>query len=165
MDTVTGIGVVHDYFRWAADDQKLRLLFQKTPKDPLHGWEITRRGWQETRIAGTKYKVTHNYLIVGHYAISDSVASEKLFNLVLDAVNQKFIDIILTNTEGHTLPQATIKEWMFAGVLCHRAELVTSVTEIVVKTPEADQQLLKIALGQYLEPGSDPTIQTDVTIQ
>ena len=162
MDTVTGIGMVHDYSRWAADEQALRTLFQKVANGPLHGWEITRRGFQEVRITGDKYKITHDYLIVGHYAIRDSAASEKLFNVIVDAVNQKFLDTKLPSTEGHTLPKVTIKEWMFAGVLCHRVEMTISVTEIVAKTPEADQDLLKLNLTNYLKPGDDPEIVTEI---
>lgn len=163
MDTVTGIGMVHDYSRWAASESELKALFQKVANGPLHGWEITRRGFQEIRSTGDKYKVTHDYMIIGHYAIKDSAASEKVFNAIVDLVNQKIIDTKLANTEGKTLPKATIKEWVFGGVLCHRVELSLSVTEIVTATPEADEDLLTIALGQYLAPGTDWAMWTPAT--
>ncbi len=155
MLAVTGIGKVHDYKRMIADEAKLREQFQQAVNQPLHGWEITRESVNPlTRMAGDKYKATHGYLILGHYAIKDSTASEKLFNLVVDAVVQKFIDNRLANTEGHSLPATTIKEWEFAGVLCHRAEVRLSVTEIVTKTAATEDDLLKIMVGQYMEPGT-----------
>ncbi len=152
---VTGIGKVHDYLRWIADEAELKTEFRTAVNQPLHGWEITRDGIpQLTRMSGDKYKMTHGYLIIGHYAMKDSVQSEKLFNLVVDAVVQKFIDNRLANTEGHSLPVVTIKAWNFAGVDCHRAEIRLSVTEIVTKTAAADEALLKVKIGQYLEPGT-----------
>lgn len=165
MDTVTGIGTVHDYSRWSADEQSLRTLFQKTSSDPLHGWEITRDGISQlTRIAGNKYKAVQGYMIRGHYAIRDSVESEKLFGLIVDAVVQKFIDNRLANTEGHSLPVVALKEWMFAGVLCHRAEIKLAVTEIIPATPEADQALIKIMLDGYLKPGDDMINPAEIPI-
>ena len=165
MDTVAGIGVVHDYSRWTADEQALRLLFQKDAASPLHGWEITRDGIPAlSRIAGDKYEATQGYMIRGHYAIRDSAASEKLFNLVVDAVVQKFIDNRLANTEGHSLPVVSIKEWMFGGVLCHRAEIRLGVAEIVTATPEADQDLINIMLDAYLKPDDETIHSADITI-
>jgi hypothetical protein len=82
----------------------------------------------------------------------------------VDAIVQKFIDNRLANTEGHSLPVVSIKEWMFAGVLCHRAEVKLSVSEIVSKTPEADQDLLTVGLSQYLKPGDEVNIESTVTI-
>jgi hypothetical protein len=154
LDAVTGIGVVHDYSRWAADEARLRALFQKNANSPLHGWEITREGFVVVSFNAKFKKVTHDYVLRGFYAKRDDVASEKLFNIVADAVAQKFIDNKLPNTEGHTLPKASLREWMLGGVLCDRAELRLSVSEMVAKTAEADQDLLKIALGQYLAPGA-----------
>jgi hypothetical protein len=165
MDSVTGIGMVHDYRRWTDDEAQLEALFQKEKNGPLHGWEITRDGIPQLGDRrGDKYKAVHTYIITGHYAIKDSVASEKLFNLVVDTIVQKFIDSRLPNTEGHSLPTVSIKEWMFADILCHRAEIRLSVTEIVAKTPEADQELLKLNLTEYLKPGDKATVGAEINI-
>lgn len=155
MLTVVGIGIVHDYSRWADDEAGLEALFLPVKDGPLHGWEITRDGVAQLKhFAGDKYKATYTYLILGHYALKDDLQSEKLFNIIVDAVIQKFIDNKIAGSEGHSLPTVTIKEWMFADVLCHRAELRLAVSEIWTKTPEADQDLLTIKLGQYLDPGT-----------
>ena len=155
MDTVTGIGMVHATSRWAADDAKLRSLFQKNANAPLHGWEITREGIpQNQRITNAKYKWTHSYLVLGHYAVRDNV-SEPLFNAVVDVVCQKFLDNIIPGSEApHPVPTVTIKEWMFGGVLCHRAEIRIQVAEIVAMTAETSDALLKVMLCQYLAPGA-----------
>ena len=53
---------------------------------------------------------------------------------------QKFIDTRLANTEGHIAAHGAVKEWMFAGVLCHQCEVKLNVTEIMTKTAEADRR-------------------------
>ncbi len=154
MLAVTGIGVVHDYSRWTDDEKTFEDHYQAVANQPLHGWEITREGFQTVRLAGDKYKVTHDYVIRGFYALKDSTASEKVFNLVVDAVNQKIIDTKLTNTEGKTLPRIKIDPVEIGDTLCHRAEVRLSVTEITSKTAAVEDDLLKVKVGQYLEPGT-----------
>jgi hypothetical protein len=156
-------GVVHDYSRWTDDEKTFEDHYQAAANQPLHGWEITREGFQTARLAGDKYKVSHDYLIRGFRALKDSIASEKLFNVVVDAVNQKIIDTKLPNTDGKSLPKVKIDPWEIGETLCHRAEIRLTVTEITVKTPEADQDLLAISLGQYLAPGTDWAIWTPAT--
>jgi hypothetical protein len=171
MLAVPGIGVVHDYDRWLDTQSQLQALFQKNPGEPLHGWEITRDAiLQLVRIAGNNYKITHSYVIRGYYALKDSAASEKLFNLVITAIIQKFIDNRLPDTEGHTLPTVPkIMPWMFAGILCHHAELRLQVIEIVAMTAEQASDLIKIHLTAYLAPDDAEVKQSeaeaDITVQ
>lgn len=155
MQTVPGIGVVHDYDRWTVDSAALVALFKTDPTDktaPLHGWEITRDAVQLAWLSGNRYKATHSYVIRGYYALKDAVASEKLFNLIVDALVQAFIDHKLPNVEFHPVPAVTkIAPWIFAGVMCHHAELRIQTTELVQITEESID-LLKHHIALYLAP-------------
>ena len=170
MNTIIGIGKVNDYERWSTDAAEMVSMFKLDPANktaPLYGWEITRDAIpQVQRITNKKYKATYTYTIKGYYALRDAVASEKLFQTIVDTVVQKFVDALIPNTEGHSVPTATkILPWMFAGVLCHHAELKMSVSEIITATPAADEDLLTIALGQYLDPETTWAMWTPNTAQ
>lgn len=169
MESVPGIGVVHDYDRWVSDSEQLVNLFKVNPDDeaaPLHGWEITREGILSIARVSTRVKATYGYVIKGYYAMRDAVESEKLFQMVIDSIVVKFLDSPIANTEGHPLPSVPkITPYMFAGVLCHYAEVRIQIAEIVDATAIVDQALLTVLLTQYLKPTTIATDQASIIIQ
>ena len=66
---VPGIGVVHDYDRWAADWASLIKLY--VANDKLNGWHVTRKTTAESWDAMPVVDRNHIWEIVGIYALND----------------------------------------------------------------------------------------------
>lgn len=128
--TIPGIGVVHNYDRWAADWSALVKLY--VANDKLNGWHLTRKATQEDWVAEPVVDRDHTYEIVGIYALNDAAASEKAFQELVEQVMELFrFDFDLG---GHCqlagpLKLKTLEPRMFGSVLCHVAVLELPVQE------------------------------------
>ena len=95
LETVSGIGQVHDFRRHTTHWEE---FYQRHTKDGrLNNWEITRTATEQELIAvqnlaGTEpfFHDTHDILILGHMALKDSLESEKTFQTLVDAVIAAF---------------------------------------------------------------------------
>lgn len=157
MDSVTGIGVVHDYQRWITDWAKFLDAFKDKASKTVIGWQITRSGFDVAEFTSNKYKVTHKFKLIGIYALKDSAKSEHLFNAVVEAVVLKMLSNTITGAQGKSVPKlGALQERVFGSVLCHYAEIDLPVTEIVEEvSEETTTDLLKVHLDHYLQEPTD----------
>ncbi|OPX19129.1 MAG: hypothetical protein BZ151_10895 [Desulfobacca sp. 4484_104] len=130
LNTIAGIGVVHDYERWASNWKDLLRLYQSSSK--LNGWSITRRSTSEEWEARPVVRRRHVFEITGIYSLDDSAGSEKTFQDLVEAVCAKFRHD--PNLGGNCLlsgpPQVeNVEARMFGSVLCHVAEISLLVEE------------------------------------
>lgn len=133
LGTVTNIGKVHDFERWAADWSKFIAFFRTriSGVDQVRGWEISRKAPITETGDDTR---THTYAIRGYMGVDDSAQSEKTFSALVEAVAAAFRTNKTLN--GAALGQdfiqvETLDTRSFGGVLCHYAELTLTVYEFI----------------------------------
>jgi len=138
LSSVSEIGIVYDYERWAADWTSFINLFKSTIRgiDQIRGWEISRRAAPESGVTAEatigQTDKQHIFLIRGYMGLNDATATEKTFNSLLEAISDAFRPLLTLNGAAldHDFIQAEIIESrMFGGVLCHYAELSLTVHE------------------------------------
>ena len=140
LDTVANKGATHDYLRWAVKQVDFETLFKATVggTDQVRGWEIAYRGFtQEEPHLGRsadQYRA-HRFQLDGYLALDDSAETEKTFAALAEAVcNALDADATLNDASlslYRTPTQLAIDERLFAGVLCHHAQVDLEVVEIV----------------------------------
>lgn len=146
LEGVSGIGVVHDYERWAVDWAKVLEILKPADQDKINGWMITRTGLEEKLETFGINLAGHNILIRGVYSLDDAAASGKTFDDLIDAIRDAFrakydlngscqsifLDFASMQAEGKIGIQVKINEVRtFAGVLCHYCELLLGAQERV----------------------------------
>jgi hypothetical protein len=140
MESVAGIGIVHDYERQCADLAKFILLF-KAPDGKINGWEITRRAVPEHQ-AGAFFR-HHQLVLKGYSGLQDATGSSKIFQVRVDDICAKFRTAepatpgpwqYRNGDEPDKAPCQVeiINDRMFGSVLCHCAEIALSVTERIL---------------------------------
>jgi hypothetical protein len=136
LGTVTGIGTVHAYERWAADEATFKALFVSSGK--VNGWAITREATTAVDHVGGASMDTHDIVIRGYYSLDDSANTEKTFQDLIEAIRSKFNPnrrlTVSGTVNAHTsdrIQVRPIQHRMFGGVLCHYCELVLRASEIV----------------------------------
>jgi hypothetical protein len=96
LESVTGIGVVHDYFRWRQNWADWLDLMTHTSGSPptgkINGWMFERESMATSNINIPigMVEYVHNYTILGVYEIDDAGGSGKTFQAILDAVCETF---------------------------------------------------------------------------
>lgn len=144
MESVSGIGKVHDYERWNADDAAFIELFAYTPTGgakQIRGWEISRAGFSEHK-AGAFFR-HHKFRLRGFMGLKDADATDKTFQTLVEDVSEKFR--VAEGPQGATwqyrdgdspenspIQGGAIEIRMFGNILCHVTELTLSVTERIV---------------------------------
>ena len=131
LGAVSGVGVVHDYERWADTWEKFLEHF-KTGDGKINGWTISRFKLDEICESSSHDLTVHHYRIRGHYGLNDAEASERTFQGIVDAVVAAFrANYRLNDTAHNTTPLAAtvIENRTFGGVLCHYCELVFKAEE------------------------------------
>jgi len=136
---VSGIGVGHDYDRWAVDWGKFLNLFREESTGKINGYMISRKK-RITRAVGLNNDNfrTHHIVLRFIMGLKDEDASEivfqKLIDDVCDALEAKdtlngtcftISDVGTGDTpDGIAGPQAdVIDNRIFGSVLCHYAEI------------------------------------------
>jgi hypothetical protein len=141
LESVTDVGVVHDYGRHTRDYSDYLDLFKTTidDVDQIRGWMISYRGFPEAaplpefgHIPGLR---DHEFIIDGFLRLDDSAASEKTFGTLVEAVCNE-LDGSATLHDGSTYPGASraiavIDLMIFGDVLCHHVNIRQMVTEHV----------------------------------
>jgi len=129
LQGVPGIGLVHDYERFAKSNSDFQTLY--TTAGALLGWHVRRvRTVERERGIGT-YTTDHLWRIAGFMALVDGAASEKAFDDLVEAIRTAFrADDELGGVVGTCIHEefAGIRlddsgPVMFAGVLCHGARM------------------------------------------
>lgn len=138
LKSVSNIGVVHGYQRYADREKQLAELY--THNERLHGWFVRRLSVVEKRLnAGFNIEAS-TWLLSGFLAINDAQNSEIEFDTLIDAVRAVFRvnannpwktidgkDVSLLFIEQESTEQLGIKVLdhepvLFAGALCHKVE-------------------------------------------
>jgi len=145
LESVSNVGVVHDYERWAGTIPDVTTAFVTTISGAklVRGWTITCQSWTPRWVAydedeeadGGLVDRTYVYKIRGYFGLKDADATEKTVFALVEAVCDALdADKTLHDEEafeGQT-PPATLTVFeprMFGGVLCHYAEITLEVTE------------------------------------
>jgi len=138
LSAVTDIGKVYDYDRWAAEWAAFINFFKTTISgiDQIRGWEISRRSSGEKKvvigIGSSSHEKPHVFIIRGYLGLNDAAATEKTFNILIEAIATAFRSNKTLNgaARDHDYIQADVIEArIFGGVLCHYAELSLTVYE------------------------------------
>lgn len=129
LNGVAGVGVVHDYERYAASMAGLTALYKSGAQ--LKGWHIRRVATEERSPAVGRYAVTHRWQMRGFWSLDDSAATEKSFDDLVETIRDAFR---LDDTLGGVVATCTAEEVagaqvvdsgpvMFGNVLCHAVRL------------------------------------------
>ena len=132
---VDGIGVIHQYQRFAAEAPAFLAFFQPVPDGPINGWVITRVRTVTETASSTHEVRRHDFAIRGYYGLQDASASELTFQALVESICAKFReDQTLEGTAQFSEPvQVELVDLrMFGGVLCHVAELKLTAEEFEV---------------------------------
>lgn len=144
METVTDIGQVHDYERWADDWETLLARFKSVIDDSeqLRGWTISlaRLAQEVATFGDTSYgetiAATYDYHVRGFMGVDDANASEKTFAaLVVSVVEAMEDDATLAGwrieRDSPVVAVGDMAYKMFGGVLCHAVDMVVRLQEYV----------------------------------
>lgn len=130
---VDGIGVIHDYERWAADWGKF-LDRYKDAAGKINGWTITRTKTPENSDTASHVTRIHHFTIRGVYGLKDEDASELTFQDLIESICAAFrAKYRLNDTAANTEPVQVevVENRMFGTVLCHYCELTVTAEEIL----------------------------------
>ena len=123
---VSGIGVVHDYQRWAAHWDKFLNLF-RDGDGKINGWMITRVKTPEECSTTSHHTRTYHFKIYGFYVVNDAEASELVFQDdliegICDAFRSKY-QLNSTCDDNGPIQVLLVENRTFGGTLCHYCEL------------------------------------------
>lgn len=128
---VAGIGIVHDYERYAAAQSEFKALFLSAGQ--VRGWLVRHLGLREQAPYIGRTVIDHGWQIRGYMALDDSAATEKTFDNLVEAIVLAFRNddslgglIATMNPEDQSFSGVREEDSgpvMFAGVLCHSARL------------------------------------------
>jgi hypothetical protein len=138
LESVEGIGKVHDYERHTVDWKTFLSLFTDA-NHRVNGWTVSRSQVRENRHASMGVNLrTHVFHIRGYFGLKDSAQSEKTFQELVDKVCGVFREKETLN--GTSLksgpPQVgTVSRRRFSGILVHTCDITLEVREYVQYTP------------------------------
>lgn len=134
LAAVPGVGPVHEYQRFAANEAAFRRLYvhrdPATGGERMQGWDVHRQAVLERRDDFVHEEVT-TWRLRGFMAIDDADASEHLFDALVEAVRAAFrvdhnLGGAVASTDHQEFTGLQLDDSgpvMFAGVLCHGATL------------------------------------------
>ena len=125
---------VHEYERYTQNASDLIAMYKSGDAENarLHGWHVRRLATKEVLVDTGRWSIWHTWRIRGFMAIDDADESEKLFDTEIEAIRDAFraddslgglvFECVAQN--GDTGVQVIASQpVLFAGVLCHSAEL------------------------------------------
>jgi len=133
LQAISGMGVVHNYERYAKDDKAFRLLY--AAGDRVQGWNVRRVARHESSPCLGRWLVTQEWRIAGWRSLADAEASELAFDDLIDAAMDAFRNdstlggVVETTVLGDGADDPAGLQLiesgpvMFCGVLCHGARL------------------------------------------
>ena len=137
LASVPGIGPVHSFERFAADDKRFRTLYAQG--SAVLGWHVRRVGRREQCDMNL---VDTDWEIRGFAGMNDADESELAFDALLDAVfaawraDPTLGGVVFYPKDDEVMVPSLVDSGpvMFAGVLCHAARLKIS-TRHRLETP------------------------------
>jgi hypothetical protein len=134
LETVPGIGKVHDFERWT-NDWKSFLSNFKTEDNKINGWVITRTSATERlRAVSAVNTRTHKLVIKGYYGLKDSKESEKAFQDLIEAIcNALRVNNDLNRSCLRSDPPQLVRvlHGKYAGILVHLCQIHLLVDEYI----------------------------------
>jgi len=135
LEAITDIKNVYDYKRYCNDWATYQDLFVKD--DKVNTWEIERTSFAATGHGGNGNveDKTHNFIIRGFYSVLDSLATEKTFQDIVEAIVSDFID---DPTLGGTAKQVhypitgELRIGKLGNVMCHIVEIHITITDRII---------------------------------
>lgn len=134
---VAGMGVVHDYERYAKEASAFLALYKSAAQggDRVYGWFVSQRAIGERFIAQGRYHALVDWDLTGYMSLNDADATEKLLAAQVDLVRNAFrasddlgvpggIDLTcIVEDRGNVagVQLVSLMPVMLAGVLAHRA--------------------------------------------
>jgi hypothetical protein len=147
LETVPDIGAVHGYSRRTNTEKGFTDLFTivtSQGKKKLIGWEITRSSALETKRGNTFFR-HHRMKAAGYMAIEDKLATDQLFQVLLDMIGDTFRTAEAAagdaapwyymdglNPGKSCVQTEVVDERMFGDYLCHHADVYITITERIV---------------------------------
>jgi hypothetical protein len=143
LQAVANIGKVHDYERFAAREADMQALYKDATDGRIRGWNFYRTATAERDLDLGEVRRLHEWRFSGFLSLDDADATGKSFDDLVEAIATAFrtdrtlggLVIDVKDMDNETGPSGiqieSIEPVMFAGVLCHRAQLslVTETTE------------------------------------
>lgn len=124
LTAITGIGKVHGYERYAAQQSKLKDLFEINGR--ILGWVVRRSGFKKTAIADAIFTVRSQWSVRGYMSLDDAAQTEILFDTLADLLQATLANDptfgIASWVPDYEL-KAVLEPVMFFGVLCHSATI------------------------------------------
>lgn len=131
--SVPNVGAVHDHEPYATDMASLRSFYvsEIDGEALLQGWFVRRTARERVAESKERRAITEEWQIRGYRALSEERGSEKAFDALIEAISARFdaddylvdlwLDTQAAEVAGVQLLES--KPVMFAGVLCHCAEM------------------------------------------
>jgi len=137
LEAIDNVGKVQDYRRHHIDWDKIISSFVDNGK--VNAWIIEWRDAAGDKIAVGDLVVErrHTFRLFGLYSLKDLTASAKTFEGIVEEVMDAFDkNETLASGVRWFAPSRlqSIDEGMFAGILCHRAEVILSFSERIIGT-------------------------------
>ena len=132
VSSVPDVGVVHNFERYAAEAATLRAHYTTTVagQDQIRGWFVQRWKTIDQKAAQKASFDRSTWRIVGFMGLSDADASELVFQGLVEAIRDALrADLTLGGVvmpperDEHAGPAVECGPVLFAGMLCHRAEI------------------------------------------
>lgn len=134
LESISNVGKVQDYRRHHIDWDKIISSFVDGGK--VNAWIIEWRDAAGDKIAVGSLVVErrHTFRLFGLYSLKDLTESAKTFEDIVEEVMDQFDKLdnqTLTTGVRWFVPSRlqSIDEGLFAGILCHRAEVILSFSE------------------------------------
>jgi len=144
MESVSGIGVVHDYMRYPRSLADLLDLMTVTPGTTVNGWTIHRASTPASPLTmgpSGLIERSHKFEISGLHELNDASASEITFQAICDAIFEAFktkptLNGTAIRHDHIQIESVSINDAReFGKDAYHTAELSLVVYERVTKSP------------------------------
>lgn len=133
IETVSQVGPVHEYLRYAKNAGDLATLFKNTATSRLNGHLFYRESTREVEYDTGMIRRLDLWRVLSFMAFDDADASAKLLQTQLESIKTAFrsdrtLGGLVTDVKDMTerfgrvgLQVELVEPWIFAGVLCLRA--------------------------------------------
>lgn len=143
LAAVNGIGQVHDYERFAKTEKEFQDLYKDVTDNRIRGWNFYRTSTAERDLDLGEVRRLHTWRVSGYMSLDDLDASGKLFDDLIELIviafrtDRTLGGLVIDSKDMESefgasgVQVEAIEPVMFAGVLCHRAQLalLTETTE------------------------------------
>jgi len=132
LESVSGVGVVHDYDRYSLSLGAYVELMKDADGD-VNGWTIEPEEGAGEFGTVAQYQLSHRFRIIGVYALNDENASSKIFRALVRSIILTFAaNPTLNGAALLAVPESYSIDTMELGqVAFHQATIYLGVTEFV----------------------------------